>query len=52
MATLSELTRQHTTLDQGDRAHLRRLVGSWALMADLSFSDLILFGKTDAGSTG
>ncbi len=47
MATLGELTRQHTSLDPGGRGHLRRLVGSWALMADLSFSDLILFGRTD-----
>lgn len=52
MATLGELTRQHTRLDHGDRAHLRRLVGSWALMADLSFSDLILFGQTDPSAEG
>ncbi len=47
MATLGELTRQHMALDAGARAHLRRLVGSWAPMADLSFSDLLLFGRTD-----
>ena len=52
MATLSELTRQHTSLDQAARAHLRRLVGSWGPLADLSFSDLILFARTDPAVPG
>ncbi len=46
MATLSELTRQYTGLGDAERGHLRRLVGSWGPLADLSFSDLILFAQT------
>ncbi len=42
MATLSDLARRHTTLGASGRAHLRRLVGSWAPLADLSFSDLLV----------
>ncbi len=42
MATLSELARRHTNLGAAGRAHLRRLVGSWAPLADLSFSDLLV----------
>lgn len=52
MATLSELTLQHTTLDSPERTHLRRLVGSWGPMADLSFSDLILFGRAEPAVSG
>jgi two-component sensor histidine kinase len=42
MATLSDLARRHTGLGAAGRAHLRRLVGSWGPLADLSFSDLAL----------
>ncbi len=42
MNTLSDLARQHTVLESRERAHLSGLVGSWALLADLSFSDLLL----------
>jgi two-component sensor histidine kinase len=52
VATLSELTLQHTALDPTERAHLRRLVSSWAPMADLSFSDLLLFGRTEPAVAG
>lgn len=47
MASLSDLARQHTTLGPEERTHLRRLVGSWGLLADLSFADLLLFGLAD-----
>ncbi len=42
MASLSALARQHTALTSEDRAHVRRLISSWALLADLSFADLLL----------
>jgi two-component system, sensor histidine kinase PdtaS len=43
LASLSELARAHTSLDSEARAHLRRLVGSWGLLADFCFADLLLF---------
>ncbi len=52
MASLSELAREHTALDEEEIRHIRRLVRSWGLLADLSFSDLLLFVPTadDNGS--
>lgn len=46
MASLSELADQHTELAPRHVAHLQRLVRSWDLLADLSFADLLLFGRT------
>jgi two-component sensor histidine kinase len=43
MASLAELLRSHTRLDAGRQDHLQRLVGSWGLLADLCFADLLLF---------
>jgi two-component sensor histidine kinase len=43
MATTSEIARFHTTLRGTAVAHLQRLVGTWGLLADLSFADLLLF---------
>ncbi|MDO8364197.1 MAG: histidine kinase N-terminal domain-containing protein [Actinomycetota bacterium] len=43
MATLGELTRQHTDLNRDDIDHLLRLIGEWGLLADLSFADLLLY---------
>ena len=45
MANLSELARAHTSLDVAQVQHLQRLVRSWALLADLSFADLMLYAK-------
>lgn len=42
MATLGELALTHTTMDGDQLAHLQRLALSWQLLADLSFSDLLL----------
>ena len=47
MATLAELARQHTQLDRADIGHLQRLVGSWGMLADFSFSDLLLYARTN-----
>ena len=46
MAGLSELVAKHTDLDAADRAHLRRLVRAWGVLADLCFADLLLFAPT------
>ncbi|RMH74841.1 MAG: ATPase [Actinomyces sp.] len=48
MASLAELARGHTVLDADAIAHLQRLVGSWSLLADLSFSDLLLHAPVGA----
>ncbi|MBW8825174.1 MAG: histidine kinase N-terminal domain-containing protein [Acidobacteria bacterium] len=47
MATLAELARAHTQLDAAQLAHLQRLVASWGPLADLCFSDLLLFVPVD-----
>ncbi|MGA2970005.1 MAG: sensor histidine kinase [Acidimicrobiales bacterium] len=47
MATLAELTAEHTSLLQPSVDHLLRLTVSWSLLADLSFSDMLLMTKVD-----
>ncbi len=42
MATPAELALQRTDLDDEQLAHLQRLLGTWGILADLSFSDLVL----------
>ena len=42
MATLAELAATHTALGEPAIDHLLRLTTSWSLLADLSFSDLLL----------
>ena len=51
MATLAELTRIGTDLSQQQLMHLQRLVAWWGILADLSFSDLLLFVPTDEVGT-
>lgn len=48
MASLAELVREHTSLEGSALNHLQRLVASWSLLADLSFSDLLLFVPLDS----
>jgi two-component system, sensor histidine kinase PdtaS len=48
VASLAELARAHTDLDVPAVAHLQRLVGSWGLLSDFCFADLLLY----APSTG
>jgi two-component sensor histidine kinase len=43
MATVAELTKAHTRLRGPMVEHLERLVGSWGMLSDLCFSDLLLF---------
>ncbi len=47
MASLAEIARTQTELDDDDLAYLQRFVASWGLVADLCFSDLLLFVPTD-----
>jgi two-component sensor histidine kinase len=51
MATLAELTRIGTDLSTQQLMHLQRLVAWWGILADLSFSDLLLFVATDEVGT-
>jgi two-component system, sensor histidine kinase PdtaS len=54
MSTLSDLLAEHTALTGAAVAHLQRLVSEWQLLADMSFSDLLLWVHTDpdGGSDG
>ena len=49
MATLAELLRDRTLVPEVVVEHLQRLVGSWGILSDLSFSDLLLFVPISAG---
>ena len=42
MPTPAELAQSHTDLKPEELEHLQRLLGSWGVLADLSFSDLLL----------
>ncbi len=42
MATPAELAFERTELGEEQLAHLQRLLGTWGMLADLSFSDLVL----------
>jgi len=46
MATLADLTNDHTDLDAEQVAYLQDLISSWGLLADLSFADLFLYGRS------
>src|SRR5258707_7992826 len=43
MASLAELARLRTDLEGPQLAHLQRLVGTWGLLADFCFADLLLY---------
>ncbi len=42
MATRGELALLHAVLEPDELSHIQRLLGSWSLLSDLSFSDLVL----------
>jgi two-component system, sensor histidine kinase PdtaS len=46
VASLPELARFRTTLEAADVEHLQRLVADWGLLADLCFSDLLLWARS------
>ena len=41
--TSADLARRPNELSDGARDHLEQLMGSWGMLADLSFSDLVLY---------
>ena len=43
MAPAPDLIRRYTSIDVPQRLHLESLMATWSLLADLSFSDLLLF---------
>ncbi|HEY5009820.1 MAG TPA: histidine kinase N-terminal domain-containing protein, partial [Acidimicrobiales bacterium] len=47
MATLAELADLRTSLTNPVVDHLLRLTASWSLLADLSFSDMLLMARVD-----
>ena len=51
MATLAEIASLRTNLSEGAIGHLHRLVASWSLLADLSFSDMLLFAPARESSS-
>ena len=51
MTTPAELAAHLTGLDTASLDHLQRLLGSWGVLSDLSFSDLLLVAPV-AGSAG
>ena len=51
MPTLDDIARSQTTLSHGDVAWLRALIADWQIIADLAFSDLVLW-IPDAESKG
>ena len=46
---MGDLVRAHVDLSPGDLQWLHRLVGEWQLLADLSFSDLVLWVPVRTG---
>ncbi len=42
MATPAELAFERTNLNEQQLGHLQRLLGTWGILADFSFSDLVL----------
>jgi two-component sensor histidine kinase len=46
MASLAALVRENTSLDREQVSHLNRLTSEWGLLADVSFSDLLLYAPT------
>ena len=46
MSTLSDVLAEHSVLSGSAVAHLQTVVSEWQLLADLSFSDLLLWVPT------
>ena len=49
MATLTDILRAETDLDDVDLNWLRLLVGDWQIISDLTFADLVLWVPTRSG---
>jgi len=53
VTTFAEIAQERTALSEPAVDHLLRLTASWALLADLSFSDMVLVAPDEtAGDTG
>lgn len=52
MSTLNEIAALRTNLAEPAVSHLHRLVAAWSLLADLSFSDLLLFAPVHQPQSG
>jgi two-component sensor histidine kinase len=52
VATPAELALERTGLDDHQLAHVLRLLGTWGVLADLSFSDLVLLAPISADEAG
>ena len=52
MASIAEITREHTTLSAEAIQHLQQLVSGWGLLADFCFADLLLFASADRSPEG
>ena len=50
MPTPAELALSHTDLKPEELEHLQRLLGSWSVLSDLSFSDLLLLVPVHAAA--
>ncbi len=50
MVTVADVGRERGQLDADQVEHLQRLLRSWALLADLSFADLLLYVADRAGA--
>jgi two-component sensor histidine kinase len=50
MNSFDALARNHTTLDEEQLTHLRRLISSWGMLSDLCFADLLLFAPLSGGN--
>lgn len=49
MSKLTDLLREQTALDKEQVGHLNRLVSEWGMLADLCFSDLLLYVPSGEG---
>jgi two-component sensor histidine kinase/PAS domain-containing protein len=49
VASPAELAFERTNLDDRQLGHLQRLLGTWGILADLSFSDLVLLAPMALG---
>jgi len=49
MATMAELARIHTSVDEDELSHLQRLVAEWGMLSDFCFADLLLFVPVSGG---
>ena len=49
MPSLADLVLSRTSLDTDDAEHVQQLVADWQLLADLAFSDLVLWVRTELG---